>query len=130
MGKIKRKTQIVEALNSLNKTDIYSLMLFTLYKLHDDPEYTTLTELIYLLDRDSLAKFFKMYEGMTIKVPKTREIRLILQALCLFQYVNLEKGTYEEGLKGVLDDDFTEDEINTVYKKLVDVVANYDFKRD
>ena len=82
MGKIKRKTQIVEALNSLNKTDIYSLMLFTLYKLHDDPEYTTLTELIYLLDRDSLAKFFKMYEGMTIKVPKINTSSFMFISVC------------------------------------------------
>ena len=41
----KRTTKISEALRSMNKTDIYSLMLFVLYKMKEDPDYLTLTEL-------------------------------------------------------------------------------------
>lgn len=126
----RRKTKLTEALNSLNKTDIYSLMLFTLYKMNDDPKYSTLSELCYILDGDNLSKLLSYYGGMTIKIPTLREMRLLLQALLLFQYVNLEKGTFEEGLKAVTEDEFEPEEIKSTYKLLLEVVDNYEFSRE
>ena len=126
----RRKTKLTEALNSLNKTDIYSLMLFTLYKMNDDPKYSTLSELCYILDGDNLSKLLSYYGGMTIKIPTLREMRLLLQALLLFQYVNLEKGTFEEGLKAVTEDEFEPEEIKSTYKLLLEVVDNYEFNRE
>lgn len=126
----RRKTKLTEALNSLNKTDIYSLMLFTLYKMNDDPKYSTLSELCYILDGDNLSKLLSYYGGMTIKIPTLREMRLLLQALLLFQYVNLEKGTFEEGLKAVTEDEFEPEEIKSTYKLLLEVVDNYEFGRE
>lgn len=130
MGKIKRTTKIVEALNSLNKTDIYSLMLFTLFKLHDDPEYTTLSELCYLLDNESLSKLFNYYGGMTVTIPTVKELKLVLASLSLFEYVRLNKGTFEEGIKGLTIDNFTVEEVTKTYQKLVEVVSDYEFSRD
>lgn len=129
MLKKKRTTKIVESLNSLNKTDIYSILLFVLYKLHDSPEQSTLSELAYILDGDSLSKFLTYFGGMTIKVPELRELRLVVQALLLYQYVNLEKGDFDDALK-VLSDEFTEQEIKNMYNKVVEVVENYEFHRD
>lgn len=127
--KQKRTTKIVESLNALNKTDVYSLMLFTLYKLQDTPEYSTLSELCYVLEGDNLTKFLSYFGGMTIKVPTLRDMRLLLQGLLLYQYVNIEEGDYKEALKA-LADEFTEEEIETIYEKIVDVTKNYDFRRD
>ena len=129
MVKKKRTTKIVEALNSLNKTDVYSLMLFTLYKMQDLPEYSTLSELCYILDGDNLTKFLSYYGGLTIKIPTLKEMRLILQTLLLYQYVNLEEGDFDEALK-VVADEFSEDEIKKVYNKITEIVKEYDFKRD
>ena len=126
----KRKTKIVESLNSLDKTDVYSLMLFTLYKMHDIPEYSTLSELCYVLDGDNLSKFLSYYGGLTIKVPTLKDMRLITQALMLYQYVNLEKGEFEEALEAVCGDEFSEEEIKTVYKKILEIVADYEFSRN
>lgn len=127
--KQKRTTKIVESLNALNKTDVYSLMLFTLYKLQDTPEYSTLSELCYVLEGDNLTKFLSYFGGMTIKIPTLRDMRLLLQGLLLYQYVNIEEGDYKEALKA-LADEFTEEEIETIYEKIVDVTKNYDFRRD
>ena len=66
---------------------------------------------------------------MTIKVPTLRDMRLLLQGLLLYQYVNIEEGDYKEALKA-LADEFTEEEIETIYEKIVDVTKNYDFRRD
>ena len=125
----KRTTKIVESLNALNKTDVYSLLLFTLYKMNDLPEYSTLSELCYILDGDNLSKFLSYFGGMTIKVPTLKDMRLMLQGLLLYQYVNIEEGDYNEALKALVDE-FSEDEIKTVYNKIVEVTKDYDFRRD
>ena len=48
------KSNIQASLDNLNMVDIYSMMLFALYKLNNVPEYSTLSELVYILDKDSL----------------------------------------------------------------------------
>lgn len=122
--------KIYDALNSLKKEDIYSLMLFTLYKLKDDPQYLTLTELCYLLDGDSLMKFLRYYGGMTITIPETKDLRLLLQGLRLFQYVQVNGGDFAQGLSALVGGEFTAAEIKEVYAKLCEVTSEYDFNRD
>lgn len=129
MGNQKRTTKIVESLNALNKTDVYSLLLFTLYKLKDTPEYSTLSELCYILEGDNLIKFLSYFGGMTIKIPTLREMRLLLQGLLLYQNVNIEEGDYNEALKSAADE-FSEEELQEIYEKIVEVTKNYDFRRD
>ena len=87
MAKTKRVNKITTALESLSKNDVYSLMLFTLFKMKDDPKYSTLSELCYILDGDNLAKFLKYFGGLTIKIPTLRDMRLLTQSLLLYQYV-------------------------------------------
>ena len=59
--KNKRITRVTAALNSLNKDDIYSMMLFILYKLKDSPDCLALSELCYIINNDSLNKFLRYY---------------------------------------------------------------------
>ena len=125
----KRTTKISEALRSMNKTDIYSLMLFVLYKMKEDPDYLTLTELCYILDGENLVRFLSYFGGMTIKVPESRDLRLVFQALRLYQFVNLEQGTFEEGLRAATTVEFDEEDIKKMYAKICEAVANYDFGR-
>ena len=125
----KRTTKISEALRSMNKTDIYSLMLFVLYKMKEDPDYLTLTELCYILDGENLVRFLSYFGGMTIKVPESRDLRLVFQALRLYQFVNLEQGTFEEGLRDATTEEFDKEDIKKMYAKICEAVANYDFGR-
>lgn len=126
----KKKTKVQESLQTLNKTDVYSLLLFTLYKMHDISEYSSLSELCYVLDNDNLVKLLSFYGGMTIRIPTLKEMRLMTQALLLFQYVNLEKGDFSEALETVCDNEFNETEMLEAYKKITEVVANYEFGRN
>ena len=126
----KKKTKVQESLQTLNKTDVYSLLLFTLYKMHDIDEYSSLSELCYVLDNDNLIKLLSFYGGMTIRIPTLKEMRLMTQALLLFQYVNLEKGDFSEALETVCDNEFTETDLLDAYKHISDVVANYEFGRN
>lgn len=126
----KRVTQITAALNELSKDDIYSLLLFTLYKMRDIPEYLTLTELSYIIDGESLNRFLSYFGGMTLTIPKSRDLRLVVKALMLYQYVNIEKESFEEALKAVSVDEFSIDEVKEAYTKIVEVISNYEFKRN
>ena len=126
----RKGVKVYEALNSLKKEDVYSLMLFTLYKLKDDPQYLTLTELCYLLDGESLIKFLRYYGGMTITIPESRDLRLVLEGLKLFQYVKVNGGDFAQGLSALSGGEFTTAEIKEIYAKLCEVTAEYDFSRD
>lgn len=123
----KRLTKVTEALNALNKEDIYSLMLFTLYKMKDIPDYLTLTQLCYILDGDNLNRFLSYYGGMTITVPTEQQLKLVLQALSLYQYVNIEKGDFETGLKAIVAHNYDIDEVKEIYVKIIEVLADYEF---
>lgn len=127
MASGKRLTKVTEALNLLNKDDIYSLMLFTLYKMKDIPDYLTLTEMCYILDGTSLSRFLNYFGGMTLTIPTKQQFELVLQALCLYQYVNLEGGDLESGLKAVVTIDSDRDEVKALYAKVIEVLSNYEF---
>ena len=126
---MKRKTKILNAINSLNKKDIYSLMLFTLFKLHDKKEYSTLSELCYILDGNNLPKLLNYYGGMTITIPTLREMRVLTQALLLYQYVNVEEGDFKAAITAVCGDEFQEEEIKKAYTDILEVISNYEFDR-
>lgn len=125
----KRRAELKASLNNLNKEDTLSMMLFTLYKLKDDPDYSILSELCYILDKDNLTKFLSYFGGMTIKIPPLRDFRLVIQAMVLYQHVYLENGTLEEGLQAMSDSEFKIDEILEVYQKFITIAEDYEFER-
>ena len=125
----KRAGLIKESLKNLQKDDITSLLLMALYKLRDDPKYASLSELPYILDRNSLPKLLTYYGGMTIKIPTLSEMRLLIEALTLYQYVQLEGGNLEKLLPIVCGTEFKVDDMLEAYLKICEVVGNLDFNR-
>ena len=123
----KRITQVRASLEALDKEDIYSLLLFTLYKLRVLPEYLTLSELCYVLDSSNLPKFLKYFGGMTLKVPTLKDMKLIIAALKIYEYVNVNQGLFEEALKASVTDDLSVDEVKDAYLKVCEVMLNYEF---
>ena len=61
----------------LKYIDVYSLMLFAMFKLRDIPEYASLSEMVYILDKDSLLKLCEYFGGLTIKIPTIEELESI-----------------------------------------------------
>lgn len=87
------------SLSCLNKDDTYSMMLMMLYASNDNPRYSTLSELAYILDHDSFIKFIKYYEGQTIEVPTLQQTIDSLRLLMLFQYYKVEKKEWHEAIR-------------------------------
>lgn len=131
MRRTKRNTKIAEALYALNKTDIYSMMLFTLYKMKDDPKYSTLSELCYIIEGSNLTKFLDYFGGLTITIPTLRDMRKITQAMLLYQYINIEESEdFKDALNAVCGDEFNKEEIKETYNKILEIMSNYDFSRE
>lgn len=127
-----RKNNIEAALNNLSKVDVYSLILFALWQLKDVPEYSTLSELSYVLDNSSLIRFLTYYEGMTIKIPTKKEFNNLLDALLLYQLINLENIPFEEALKNIKTETSaaSSKELKENYTKIATILDNYNFSRN
>lgn len=87
-----------ELVSKMSEQDVYSIMLSLMYDLRKVPEYTTLSELCYLLDVDSFMKFIRYFGGQTIKVPTKEEFSDVVQILLLFQYYEIEKRPWKDAV--------------------------------
>ena len=123
---MRRETR--EKLESLKTTDIYSLILFSMFKLKNEPKYSTLSELVYLIDKESLFNLIDYYGGLTIKIPTAKEFKTVINALLLYQYVQGENIEFSEAFK-LLDSDFQTSEVKECYFKIIDIIEKYDFNR-
>lgn len=118
---------IRDALSKLTKPDIYSLMLFVLFKLKDTNEYSSLSQLSYILDKDSLLKLCEFYGGTSIAIPTIEDLEAVFNALLLYQEVNIEKQDFD---KMIDKRDLQRPEKRKLldcYDVVVDVLKNYDF---
>ncbi len=114
-------------LNNLKSTNIYSLMLFAMYKLINIPEYSTLSELVYILNKDDFLNLCEYFGGTTIKIPTIHELKSLTYALLLYQYVNIDNIDYNEALKLIGHDSNELREVKTNYANLCEVLKNYKF---
>lgn len=114
-------------IKNLKSTDLYSLMLFALYKLANVPEYSALSELIYFMDKDSFLNLCEFFGGCTIKIPTIHDLEMLTNALLLYQNVNIDGMEYDKAID-VLGIDTTEmREVKTNYNKLCEVLKKYNF---
>lgn len=120
------RTSIKANLNSLQLSDVYSLMLFVLYKLQDVPEYAVLSELCYLLDGANMTRLLTYFAGKTIQIPTAEEFSKVANAMLLYQYINIDGMSLVEaqaklGKQNAKQRDATVD----LYLKLLPVMKQY-----
>ena len=120
--------QINSNISQIIKEDVYSLMMILLYASDDNPRYSAINELAYLLDKDSFLNFIKFYEGQTIKVPTLEDLRTSLQILLLFQYYKIEKQNWHDALQNA---GFDPEETFSAKRKLIkfmEYIDNHNLK--
>lgn len=117
---------IKKELTKLNEIDIWSIMLFALYKVKDVPEYAGLSELAYILDKKNLLKLCEYFGGCTITVPRIDELEMLLYGLLLYQYVDVERMELEDALELIQTDTIDKKDIRQSYIKIKDVLNNYE----
>lgn len=85
-----------EVIGKLKKPDVYSVMCSLLFDLHKDPKYSTLSELCYLLDIDSLLNLIQYFQGLTIRIPTKEEFSDVMQVLQLYQLHEVENRPWKD----------------------------------
>ena len=124
------KGNIIKALEELDKKDIYSLILFVLYRLKEVPEYSTLSELVYILDNENFIKLLNYYGGRTIKIPKVDDLRIILDSLVIYERQQNTDLPLNDILKDLDVDKKDKNEVLKILALIPRLLEDYDFKRE
>ena len=121
-------SRLKEDFTTLKETDIYSLILFSLFKLRNIPDYAVLSELVYILDKKSLLKLCEYFGGMTLKIPTIEELESLVYTLVLYQYVDIENKDYDEAIKLIGHKSSDLRKVKSDYLKLKKILNDYEFK--
>lgn len=114
-------------LETLKQTDLYSLVLFSLYKMIEIPEYSSLSQLAYALDRENLLNLCEYFGGQTITIPTTRELEALTYSLLLYQYVNIEHKDYDEAIELIGHHPCELRQVKSQYRALCKILEKYSF---
>lgn len=121
--------RIKENLITLSDMDTWSLVLFVLYKIKDIPEYSTISEMAYVLDKDNLLKLCEYFGGLTIEIPTIDELELLVHSLVLYQYINIDGMEYDKAIELVGKDSLDLRAIKSGYIKICEILSKYKFSQ-
>lgn len=116
---------IKEELKKLNRIDIWSLMLFVLFNFQKIPEYSSISELAYILDEKNMLRLCEYFGGQTIKIPTIDELEITLYAMLMYQYIDIEKMTENDAVTLMNVDKDIIKSIKTTYKTIKTVLSKY-----
>ena len=124
------KNSIKKNLNNLHLSDIYSLMLFVLFKVQDIPEYAVASELCYLLDGANMTRLLTYFAGRTITFPTEAEMAVVTNALLMYQYINIDGDTFTAAQNKL--EKLTKkqkDKVTELYVQLLPIMKQYNIDR-
>lgn len=120
--------KIENEIGKLKEQDIYSIVLFSLCQLIDVPEYTVISELPFVLDRENMLRLCEYFGGMTIRIPTTLELERLIYALLLYQKVNLEGMDIDEVIRELKSRNSSlPQDIRAEYRTICEVLNTYSF---
>lgn len=125
-----KNANIKKNLNNLHLSDIYSLMLFILFKVQEIPEYALTSELCYLLDGANMTRLLTYFAGKTVTFPTESEMTIVTNALLMYQYINIDGETFTVA-QNKLDklSKKEKDAVTDLYVKLLPIMKQYNIDR-
>lgn len=125
-----KNANIKKNLNNLHLSDIYSLMLFILFKVQEIPEYALTSELCYLLDGANMTRLLTYFAGKTVTFPTESEMTVVTNALLMYQYINIDGETFTAA-QNKLDklSKKEKDAVTDLYVKLLPIMKQYNIDR-
>lgn len=124
------KPSIKKSLNNLHLSDIYSLMLFILFKVQEIPEYAVASELCYLLDGANMTRLLTYFAGKTVTFPTEDDIKIVTNALLMYQYINIDGDTFTVAQNKLEKLTVKEkDKVTELYVKLLPIMKQYNIDR-
>jgi hypothetical protein len=124
------KNNIKKNLNALHLSDIYSLMLFILFKVQEIPEYAVTSELCYLLDGANMTRLLTYFAGRTVTFPTESEMKTVTNALLMYQYINIDGDTFTAAQNKLANLTKKEkDKVTELYVQLIPIMKKYNIDR-
>lgn len=124
------RNSIKKNLNSLHLSDIYSLMLFILFKVQEVPEYAVLSELCYLLDGANMTRLLTYFAGKTVTFPTETDMAILANALLMYQYINIDGDTFTAAQNKLKDLTKKEkDKVTELYVQILPIMKQYNIDR-
>ena len=114
---------------NLKSNDIYSLMLFILFKIRDIPEYSTLSDLIYILDKESFLNLCEYFGGLTIKIPTIDELEIVVYSFILYEKVDIDKLSLSNEIENLNIDRYKRQKVLDTYFKVKEIMNEYDIRK-
>ena len=93
----------------------------------DNPEYSSISQLSYVLDKDNLLNLCVYFGGQTIKIPTTYELESLVYALLLYQHVKIDGMEYEKALNLIGHESEELREVKKNYKHICNIMSKYSF---
>lgn len=119
-------TNYKERLNALEMSDVYSLLLFVLYKMKDVPDYATLSAMCNIVDSRSLTRLLTYFAGKTVTFPTAAEMKTMADVLLIYNDVNLGGREFADAMADLQDVTKEEQEkITKLYLQVIDVMKDY-----
>ena len=124
------KINIKKNLDNLHLSDIYSLMLFILFKVQEIPEYAVTSELCYLLDGANMTRLLTYFAGKTVTFPTEAEMATVTNALLMYQYINIDGETFTiaQNKLGKLTQK-EKDKVTELYVQILPIMKQYNIDR-
>lgn len=124
------KNSIKKNLNNLHLSDIYSLMLFILFKVQEVPEYAVTSELCFLLDGANMTRLLTYFAGKTVTFPTESEMTVVTNALLMYQYINIDGETFTaaQNKLGTLTKK-EKDRVTDLYVQMLPIMKQYNIDR-
>ena len=117
--------QLTKDVSRLKEQDILNVLLYAIYKLTNTPEYSAISELAYVLDKDSLYKLCATFGGATIKIPPLSLFKNITKALLIVEL--MQKGeTFDDAYLKAEVDVRDKAEVIKIVNQLVEILDSYD----
>ena len=117
--------QLTKDVSRLKENDIINVLLYAIYKLTNTPEYSAISELAYVLDKDSLYKLCATFGGATIKIPPLSLLKNMTKALLMVEL--MQKGeTFDDAYLKAEVDVRDKTEVIKIVNQLVEILDNYD----
>ena len=124
------RNSIKNNINNLHLSDIYSLMLFIMYKVQEIPDYAVLSELCYLLDGSNMTRMLTYFAGRTVTFPTEKEMAIVTNALLMYQYINIDGEsltTAQNKLENLTAKQ--KEEVIELYLKIIPIMRQYNIDR-
>ena len=92
------------------------------------PEYSSLSELAYVLDKKNLINLIEYFGGTTITIPTIEELELIVHTLLIYKYVHIDNATFDDAMNSIRIND--KDSLIKTYVKISEILDKYNFNNE